>query len=125
MKRTNAEHGGGMIKRESILRSGSSNRLGKEVRYCQRERVVTPFRLVMASALDAIESRKVETLADLQRGFNALFRGELGLQALHNQLSKRGFGEFMRASVERLVEKLVLNVLKIKEGHAFRNFGAL
>jgi len=122
VKRTNGSTAVGRFKR--VFSEQELNRLGKEVRYCQRERVVTPFRLVMAM-LSTLSSRKVETLADLQRGFNALFGESLAYKPFHNQFSKRGFAEFMRACVERLVEKLVLNVLKIKEGHAFRNFGAL
>jgi Transposase DDE domain len=119
VKRTNANTAVGRFKR--VFSERELNRLGKEVRYCQRERVVTPFRLVMAM-LSTLSSRKVETLADLQRGFNALFGESLAYKPFHNQLSKRGFGEFMGACVERLVEKLVLNVLKIKEGHAFSEF---
>jgi hypothetical protein len=78
--------------------------------------MVTPFRLVMAM-LSSLASGKVETLADIQRSFNALFGERLAYKPFHNQLSKRGFAQFMRACVERLLEKLVLNV--------FRNFGAL
>ena len=119
VKRTNGNTAVGRFKR--AFSEQELNRLGKEVRYCQRERVVTPFRLVM-TMLSTLSSRKVETLADLQRGFNALFGERLAYKPFHNQLSKRGFAEFMRACVERLVEKLVLNVLKIKEGHAFSEF---
>lgn len=106
---------------KSVFSVQELNRLGKAVRYCQRERVVTPFRLVMAM-LSSLSSGKVETLADLQRGFNALFGERLAYKPFHNQLSKRGFAEFMRACVERLMEKLVLKVLQVKEGQAFSEF---
>ena len=119
MKRANGNTVVGRFKR--VFSEQELNRLGKEVRYCQRERVVTPFRLVMAM-LSTLSSRKVETLADIQRGFNALFGGRLAYKPFHNQLSKRGFAEFMRACVVRLVGKLVLTVLKVKEGHGFSEF---
>ena len=119
MKRAN---GNMVVERfKSVFSEQELNRLGKAVRYCQRERVVTPFRLVMAM-LSSLSSGKVETLADLQRGFNALFGERLAYKPFHNQLSKRGFAEFMRACVERLMEKLVLKVLRVKEGQAFSEF---
>ena len=97
------------------------NGLGKAVRYCQRERVVTPFRLMLA-LVSTLCAGKVETLADIQRSFNALFGASLAYKPFHNRLAKRGFAEFMRACVERLLEKLVLDVLKVKDGQAFSEF---
>jgi len=80
VKRTNGSTAVGLFKR--VFSEQELNRLGKEVRYCQRERVVTPFRLVMAM-LSTLSSRKVETLADLQRGFNALFGERLAYKPFH------------------------------------------
>ena len=47
------------------------NELGKAVRFCLRERTVTPFRLVMG-LINVMSTPKVETIADVQRAFNAL-----------------------------------------------------
>ncbi|CAN5838454.1 MAG: hypothetical protein USCGTAYLOR_02754 [Chromatiales bacterium USCg_Taylor] len=43
------------------------------------------------------------------------------VMAMLSTLSSRKV-EFMRACVECLVERLLLNVLKVKEGHAFSEF---
>ena len=97
------------------------NQLGKAVRYCQRERVVTPFRLIVAM-VSSLGQGKVETLADIHRSFNALFGEGLAYKPFHNRLAKRGFAEFMRACVERVLERLVLRVLEVKRGQAFWEF---
>ncbi|MCI0558256.1 MAG: IS4 family transposase, partial [Nitrososphaera sp.] len=68
--------------------------MGKEVGYCQRERVVTPFRLLL-TLVWSLGGGKVTTLADMQRSFNALFGKRVAYKPFHNQLSKRGFAEFM------------------------------
>src|SRR5260370_37408365 len=48
------------------------NACGKDVKFCRRQRVITPFRLGLA--LTAIcASQRVETIADFHCGFNALF----------------------------------------------------
>ena len=48
------------------------NDLGREVGFCVRERLITPYRLVL-SLLAGHTMGQVETLADIQRQFNALF----------------------------------------------------
>jgi hypothetical protein len=47
------------------------NELGKAVRFCLRERAVTPFRLAMG-LIEVFADATVETIADIQRAFNAL-----------------------------------------------------
>src|SRR6266568_3554407 len=51
---------------ESLL-----NACGKEVKFCRRQRTITPFRLGLALTATCA-SQRVETLADFHRGFNAL-----------------------------------------------------
>jgi hypothetical protein len=48
------------------------NTCGKEVRFCRRQRTITPFRLGLALTATCA-SHRVETLADFSRGFHALF----------------------------------------------------
>jgi len=45
---------------------------GKATRYCHRVRQLTPYRMVM-TLMALFGGTRVESLADLQRGFNALF----------------------------------------------------
>ena len=51
---------------------GVLNELGKATRYCHRVRQLTPYRMVM-TLMALFAGTRVESLADLQRGFNALF----------------------------------------------------
>ena len=48
------------------------NELGKATRYCHRVRQLSPYRMVM-TLMALLAGTRVESLADLQRGFNALF----------------------------------------------------
>src|SRR5467141_526493 len=48
------------------------NACGKEVKFCRRQRTITPFRLGLALTATCA-SQRVDTLADFHRGFNALF----------------------------------------------------
>ena len=48
------------------------NACGKEVRFCRRQRTITPFRLGLALTATSA-SQRADTLADFHRGFNALF----------------------------------------------------
>ena len=54
------------------LSSTVLNDLGRRVGFCHRERLMTPYRLVL-SLLAGHATGTVETLADMQRQFNALF----------------------------------------------------
>ena len=62
------------------------NALGREVRFCQRERVITPFRLAL-SLIASCATMRVDTLADIQRCFNALFGTTVAYKPFHNQLA--------------------------------------
>src|SRR5437870_8517039 len=48
------------------------NACGKDVKFCRRQRVITPFRLGLALTATCA-SQRVETIADFHCGFNALF----------------------------------------------------
>jgi hypothetical protein len=48
------------------------NACGKDVKFCRRQRVITPFRLGLALTATCA-SQQVETIADCHGGFNALF----------------------------------------------------
>jgi hypothetical protein len=97
------------------------NALGRVVRFCRRERVLTPFRLAL-SLVGSFALRQVETIADLQRAFNALFETEVAYKPFHNQLAKWQFAEFMRELASRLREALVVKVLEVGREGAFTEF---
>jgi len=101
---------------ESLL-----NTCGKDAKFCRRERIITPFRLGLALTATCA-SQRVETLADLYRGFNALFGTTVTYKAFYNQMAKPHFADFARTMTERLISDMTLKVLGFAKGHAFAAF---
>ncbi|MGH8564031.1 MAG: hypothetical protein ACREXW_08030 [Gammaproteobacteria bacterium] len=63
-------------------------------------------------------------MADLQRGFNALFGYTMDYKPFYDQLAKREFAGFMRETARRLLETLVIRVLGMHRGVPSRSFAA-
>ena len=63
------------------------NACGKDVQFCRRQRVITPFRVGLALTV-VCASQRVETSADCHRGFNALFGTTVTYTAFYNQVAK-------------------------------------
>ena len=82
---------------ESLL-----NTCGKDVKFCRRQRIVTPFRLGLALTATCAGQR-VETVADFHRGFNALWGTTITYKAFYNQVAKPHFADFARAMTSRLI----------------------
>src|SRR5499425_2714817 len=101
---------------ESLL-----NACGKAVRFCHRQRVLTPFRLGLALTATCA-SQRVETIADLHCSFNALFGTTVTYKAFYNQVAKPHFADFARTMTERLISDMTLKVLGFAKGHAFAAF---
>ena len=101
---------------ESLL-----NACGKDTKFCRRERIMTPFRLGLALTATCA-SQRVETLADLHRGFNALFGTTVTYKAFYNQVAKPHFADFARTMTERLVSEMTRKVLGFAKGHTFAAF---
>jgi hypothetical protein len=101
---------------ESLL-----NACGKDVKFCRRQRIITPFRLGLALTVTCA-SQRVETLADFYRGFNALFGTPITYKAFYNQLAKPHFADFLRTVTSRLIGEMTLKVLGFEKGRAFTEF---
>src|SRR2546428_3367577 len=97
------------------------NGCGKAVKFCRRQRVITPFRLGLALTATCA-SQRVETIADFHCGFNALFGTTVTYKAFYNQVAKPHFADFARTMTERLVSDMTLKVLGFEKGHAFAEF---
>ena len=97
------------------------NEMGKSARLCQRQREVTPWRL-MLSLLEAFSSATVDSIADIQRTFNALCETHVQYKPFHNQLVKSGFPAFVRAVLCRLLDELACNVLRFTPQSPFAKF---
>jgi hypothetical protein len=101
---------------ESLL-----NACGKEVKFCRRQRTITPFRLGLALTATCA-SHHVETLADVHRGFHALFDTTMTYKAFSNQVAKPHCAAFMRTMASRLIGELTLKVLGFAKGRVFAAF---
>ena len=97
------------------------NACGTDVKFCRRQRVITPLRLGLALTATCA-SQRVETIADFHCGFNALFGTTLPYKAFYNQLAKPHFADFARTMAERLISDRTLKVLGFKKGGAFSEF---
>ena len=97
------------------------NACGKDVKFCRRQRVITPFRLGLA--LTAIcASQRVETIADFHCGFNALFATTVTYKAFYNQVAKLHFADFARTMAERLISDMTLQVLGVEKDVPLASF---
>ena len=97
------------------------NACGKDVKFCRRQRVITPFRLGLALTATCA-NQHVETIADCHCGFNALFGTTVTYKAFYNQLAKPHFADFARTMTERLISDMTLKVLGFAKGRAFAEF---
>jgi ribosome-associated translation inhibitor RaiA len=97
------------------------NAYGQEVKFCRRQRVITPFRLGLALTATCA-SQYVETIADFHCGFNALFGTTITYKAFYNQVAKPHFADFARTMTERLISEMTLKVLGFAQGQAFAAF---
>lgn len=106
---------------KGMFEAGKLNEIGQSVGLCKRLRVITPYRLgVLLVSLFA--TRRVETIADIQRGFSALFGESVEYKPFHNQLRKPGFAEFMREMVSELLSAAIVKVLRPKRGGVLSKF---
>jgi Transposase DDE domain len=97
------------------------NACGKDVKFCRRQRILTPFRLGLALTATCA-SQRVETIADLHCGFNALFGTTITYKAFYNQVAKPHFADFARTMTERLMSEMTLKVLGFEKGRALSEF---
>jgi hypothetical protein len=86
-------------------------RMARTSGFCQRMRWVTPRELVV-SVIAAMATQSTETIADVQRTFNALTGRKLAYKPFHKKLAKPGFAELMRMIVSHLLDELVTDALR-------------
>ena len=90
---------------------------GREVGLCQRRREIAPGRLA-TSLLASFACGRVETLADLQRQYNALHGRRVSYKAFHKQLAKPAFAGFARGLFDLIVGQWAIRTLRTTEGLA-------
>jgi Transposase DDE domain len=70
---------------------------------------------LVCSLLSSLGSRKVETLADLHRDFQAANESTVNYKPFYEKLDKRGFGRVMQAVFGSIVEGLTPPILRPKK----------
>ena len=100
------------------------NDLGKRLGFCQRERQITPYRLALGM-LDVFSNYNVKSIADMQRGFNALCEKQVQYKPFHNQLAKPSFPVFMHGLFEHLLCQLARQVLRFDKDSPFSRFNQI
>ena len=100
-----------------LLSPETLDALGREVGLCQRRREIAPGRLA-AGLLASFACGRVNTLADLQRHFNALHGSAVSYKAFHKQLAKPAFAGFARATFDLIVKRWAIQTLRTTEGLA-------
>lgn len=109
---------------KQVMTPAVVNELGRSARFCRRERVITPYRLAL-SLVASCATMRVESLADIQRSFNALFGTSVAYKPFHNQLAKWHFRDFMRALVSMILAQWVVRVLSARSHGAFSEFARI
>jgi hypothetical protein len=97
------------------------NKLGKAIRFSHRDRIITPYRLAL-TFMEVLSCSKVDSIADIQRGFNGLFGLHVQYKPFHNQLAKAGFAELMRQLFIQMLEQLACRALAFDKGSPFARF---
>ena len=109
---------------QSVFDASTLDDRGNELKFCQRQRLITPFRFGL-SVVASMASQQVQSIASLQRDFNALWGAEATYKAFYNQLAKESCGQFLRTSLCDMMGKLTMKVLWFRQGDAFSEFKRL
>ena len=83
---------------QSVFDPSTLNDQGDQLEFCQRQRLITPYRFGL-SVVASMASQQVQSIADLQRDFNALWDLEVSYKAFYNQLAKPSCSAFLRTSL--------------------------
>lgn len=106
---------------KQLMAPDTVDALGRHVGLCQRRRQVTPWRLAL-SLLSGFATQTLDSLADLQRHYNALFDTDLAYKPFHKQIAKPTFGDFMHTLAEQLLAQLRVQVLKAQPDDVLDGF---
>jgi len=102
---------------QSVLDASTLDARGDQLAFCQRRRLITPCRFGL-SVVASMASKQVQSVADLQRDFNALWELEVSYKAFSNQLAKASCAAFCLTSLSDMMGKLTRKVLGFEPGQA-------
>jgi hypothetical protein len=96
---------------KSILSGPALGELGRKTGFVQRRREVTTLGFV-ASLLKSLATRKIESMADLCRDFNADHDKTINYKPYYNRLDSPGFPKLMATLFEDMMSTLYHQALK-------------
>lgn len=97
------------------------NQFGKDIGFAKRDRDITSHRLSMA-VITVLANHSIDSIADIHRGFNALFEMEVQYKPFHNQMVKKTFPELMRQILNQLFNHFVMQALSFDDSSPFAQF---
>lgn len=106
---------------KQVLSPKNLNAVATETGLIQREREVTGSNL-MLSLIQSLATSKVETIADLQRGFNAMTGKNIRYKPFYNQLSKPEFPAFMMSVLEMVISQFAFQSMEAMRTKALHHF---
>ena len=109
---------------QSVLDASTLNVRGNQLAFCQRQRLITPFRFGL-SMVASMASQPVHSIADLHRDFNALWDMNVSYKAFYKQRAKASGAALLRTSLGDLMGKVTRHVLGFRQGEAFSEFNRL
>src|SRR6266478_4897952 len=102
---------------QSVFDASLLNERGNQLEFCWRQRQITPFRFGL-SVVASMAAQEVQSIADLQRHFNALWDAEVSYKVFYNQLAKASCASFLLTSLSDIMGKLTMKVLGFEAGQA-------
>ncbi len=102
---------------QSVFDASRLNERGNQLEFCRRQRQITPFRFGL-SVVASMAAQEVQSIADLQRHFNALWDAEVSDKACYQQLAKASCASFLLTSLRDIMGKLTRKVLGFEAGQA-------
>ena len=109
---------------QSVFDASLLNERGNQLEFCWRQRQITPFRFGL-SVVASMASQEVQSIADLQRHFNALWDTEVSDKAFYNQRAKASCASFLLTSLSDIMGKLTMKVLGVEAGQALSEFSRI
>lgn len=92
------------------------NRLGEETGFSQRLRRLTPAR-ALRPFVDGLDSRKINTIADLVRLFPDLTGIPMAYRTFHDRLSHPAFPQFLQSSFKTTMAGLSERIVRGRSRH--------
>jgi len=107
---------------KEVFQPGHLEKEARRTRFERREsRVITPVKF-LTSLLHSLGTRRVQSLADLHRDFNADHDTTVNYKPYYERLDTPGFVEWMRSTFEALMTSLHVDVLAPLSDSPFSRF---